>query len=193
MNLIAHAQNFANALYVASEQTSCIFSAEALGAIAMKFTMLSIAVFVLAACTLCEADLLEGVFNLPATEFEEDDTTFPLDPTAKSGQQLLRLLVYQFISFYSLCAAVFEHEGDMTLIRIPGHESQKDERSKRNAVLLSAYRWPGGVIPYKLSSSFDGNKIPFPRLNFSGLGGWPSSRAGRRAQPNLCWSDNSLP
>lgn len=54
-----------------------------------------------------------------------------------------------------MCIAVFEHEGDMTFIKIPGEDLNK--RHKRNAVLDPFYLWSGGEIPYLISSSFDGN------------------------------------
>ena len=42
-----------------------------------------------------------------------------------------------------------------------GSESPEDEkRKKRNAVLNSRYLWPGAVVPYEISSVFNGMYTP---------------------------------
>ena len=33
------------------------------------------------------------------------------------------------------------------------------ERERRNAIVGQSYRWPGGVIPYQISSIFNGIQL----------------------------------
>lgn len=55
----------------------------------------------------------------------------------------------------SFGAAIFEHEGDMTFVVQPGDDS--NHRRRRNAVSNVNYLWDDGIIPYEISSVFNGN------------------------------------
>ena len=59
--------------------------------------------------------------------------------------------------FYFYSVAVFKHIDDMTFIQAP-HSTEHDDsdRERRNAVVNPDRLWPGGVVPYSISSRFHG-------------------------------------
>ena len=75
-------------------------------------------------------------------------------------------------------AGIFRKEGDMTFILntdpLSDDFEAEGKRKKRNAVLDTEKLWPGGVIPYEISSYFDGewHCAPYsytgPLFTFSG-------------------------
>lgn len=41
---------------------------------------------------------------------------------------------------------------------LPGNKQHPDnDRTRRNAIPYTSYRWPNGRIPYQIASSYDGN------------------------------------
>ena len=50
-------------------------------------------------------------------------------------------------------SAEFEHIGDMTVYH-PHDEEQDEKRERRNAVNSPQQLWPGGIVPYEISSAF---------------------------------------
>ena len=57
---------------------------------------------------------------------------------------------------YSLLfyTADFQHIGDMTIFRGQYEADEVRTRQERHVVVNSLAKWPGGVIPYEISSQF---------------------------------------
>ena len=56
-------------------------------------------------------------------------------------------------------AGIFKKVGDMTFILntdLKSDDFEEGKRKKRNAVLDTKKLWPSGVVPYEISSYFDG-------------------------------------
>ena len=67
-------------------------------------------------------------------------------------------------------AGIFKKEGDMTFIMrtdrdpLKGFDFKDGKRKKRNAVLDTNNLWPGGIIPYEISSYFNGKSLSIMQL-----------------------------
>lgn len=62
--------------------------------------------------------------------------------------------------FLLLLIDFFIHKDDMTFVvmPLPGNKQHPDNnRTRRNAIPYTSYRWPNGRIPYQIASSYDGN------------------------------------
>ena len=76
----------------------------------------------------------------------------------------MRLAMVNFEFYYAdhEFAGIFKKVGDMTFILntdLLSDDFEEGKRKKRNAVLDTRKLWPGGVVPYEISSYFDGYSL----------------------------------
>ena len=76
----------------------------------------------------------------------------------------LFLLYYHSLPITNFNAGIFKKVGDMTFIMPTdtfSDEFEEGKRKKRNAVLDTQYLWPGGIVPYEISSYFNGESLSY--------------------------------
>lgn len=61
---------------------------------------------------------------------------------------------YDYAFFFYFIIVEFEHVGDMTIFHGQYDDDEVVSRQERHVTTSSFAKWPGGVVPYEISSQF---------------------------------------